>query len=209
MSDGLAAIWFENPRGGQRFRLLALPSRARPGHFVLEYVYQPFTGEHAIPAHVHPTATETFEILSGSACYRLGETVAAASAGDVVVLPPGIPHVHPWSASEVPLHVRQTGEARPEDFRGTLAGIQAQITLYGLAAAGKVNGAGLPSPLQLAVLVHSAMPATYLAGIPLWVQRLGFGLLARLGHWRGYRTAYPVFGVLTANGLERSSVLGV
>ena len=46
------------------------------------------------------------------------------------------------------------------------------------------------------------MPATYIAGIPLTVQRLLFGGLARLGDAVGYRTAYPEYGVLTEWGLR-------
>jgi hypothetical protein len=52
------------------------------------------------------------------------------------------------------------------------------------------------------VLIRSTMPATYIAGIPIAVQRLLFGGLARLGQALGYRTAYPGYGVLTEAGLQ-------
>jgi hypothetical protein len=54
------------------------------------------------------------------------------------------------------------------------------------------------------VLIRSTMPATYIAGIPIAVQRALFGGLARVGEAFGYRTAYPAYGVLTAAGLQRA-----
>jgi mannose-6-phosphate isomerase-like protein (cupin superfamily) len=200
VSTGLENIWFENPHDGQRFRVIALPGPQAPGTFVLEYIYRPFTGESAVPAHFHPTATETFEVLSGSARYRIDGVEGHAETGERVVMPAGHTHVHPWSASDAPLRVRQTGVTEPADPAGILSSIQAQITLYGLARDGKVNRAGLPSPLQLAVLAHTTIPATYLAGVPTPVQRIAFALLARIGAWLGYRPAYPAYGVLTASG---------
>ncbi|HMV33352.1 MAG TPA: cupin domain-containing protein [Gemmatimonadales bacterium] len=194
--------WFENPRDGQRVRVLALPSPEAPGRFVLEYVYRPHSGEQAVAPHLHPRATETFEILAGRARYRLGGETREADAGERIVMPPGIPHVHPWSIGDAPLHVRQTGETAPADPRGIRASIQAQITIFGLAAAGRVNAAGLPGLLQLAVLVDEAMPATYLAGPPRLVQRVLFGLLGGLGRLAGYRAGYPAYGLVTAAGVR-------
>ncbi len=46
------------------------------------------------------------------------------------------------------------------------------------------------------------MPATYIAGIPIAVQRTLFGGLARVGEALGYRTAYPAYGILTEAGLR-------
>ncbi|MEO8139334.1 MAG: cupin domain-containing protein [Gemmatimonadota bacterium] len=200
--NSLENTWFENPQDGQRFRILSLPTIEAPGTFVLEYVYQPFTGETAVPPHFHPTSTESFEILSGSARYRIGGVEGSAGAGDRIVMPPNTPHVHPWSGCAEPLHVRQTGVTNPADPEGIIASIQAQITLYGLARDGKLNRSGIPNPLQLGVLIHTTMPATYIAGPPASVQRLAFALLARLGGWFGYRTSYPAYGTLTAEGLS-------
>lgn len=197
-----SAVWFENPRDGQRFRILSLPTGASPGRFVLEYVYRPSTGETAVPAHFHPTSTETFEILAGQARYRLADRTHRAGAGDRIVMPAGVVHVHPWSEGIEPLHVRQTAETNPADPGGILASLQALVTLTGLASAGKVNQAGLPSVLQLAVLVRSTMPATFLDRPPVPVQRLAFTLLGRLGSLLGYRTAYPEYGVVHPGGLE-------
>jgi mannose-6-phosphate isomerase-like protein (cupin superfamily) len=194
-------IWFENPYVGQRSRILTLPGETDGRRFVLEYVNRPFGGENAVPAHVHSAYQETFEILSGRALYRLGAQTKSAAAGDRIVMPPGVPHVHPWSNSDEELHVRQTADAAPSDLRGLNASLQAAITIQGLATAGRVNAKGLPSLLQLAVLLEATMPATYLAGPPIVLQRMLFGGLGWLGRLAGYRTAYPEFGVITPAGL--------
>ena len=204
MSASIHQVWFDNPRQGQRVRFLTLPAETGGRGFTLEYVYRPFTGETAVPAHVHPSADETFEILSGAARYRVGGKERSARKGDWFALPAGVPHVHPWSVSAEELHVRQTTEVSPPDSAGLVASLQALVTLFGLATAGKVNRKGLPNLLQLAVLIRSTMPATYIAGIPITVQRLLFGGLARIGEAAGYRTAYAEYGVLTDAGIQRA-----
>src|SRR4030095_4548562 len=92
-------IWFENPYAGQRSRIVTLPGETGGRQFLLEYINQPFAGEHAVPAHLHTTYLETFEILKGRARYRLGAATRTAVAGERVVMPPLVPHVHPWSDS--------------------------------------------------------------------------------------------------------------
>jgi quercetin dioxygenase-like cupin family protein len=200
VSTPINHAWFENPKQGQRVRFLTLPAETGGRGFTLEYVYRPFTGETAVPAHIHTAATETFEILSGQARYRVGREERSARQGDRIVLPAGVSHVHPWSVSAEELHVRQTTEVDPPDSAGLVASLQALVTLFGLATAGKVNDKGLPNLLQLAVLIRSTMPATYIAGIPIVVQRMLFGGLARVGEALGYRTAYPDYGVLSVPG---------
>jgi mannose-6-phosphate isomerase-like protein (cupin superfamily) len=205
MQAALDNVWFENARQGQKVRILSLPKPGGSPRFELEYVYRPFTGVTAVPAHFHPAATETFEILSGTARYRIGREEGTAGAGERVVMPPGLPHVHPYSVSGEELRVRQTTETEPADPDAMLASLQALVTIFGCAAAGKVSRQGLPNLLQLAVLVDSTMPGTYLARPPVPVQKLLFSLLARLGRALGYRASYPHYGVLTPEGLLPAS----
>ena len=51
----------------------------------------------AFLAHVHRTWTETFEILQGAATCRLGASEVRLAAGESIVMPPRVPHVHPWN----------------------------------------------------------------------------------------------------------------
>jgi len=204
MTEPLSQVWFENPPMGQRLRIITPPSETGGKSFVMEYVNKPFTGQFSVPFHVHPTYTETFEIVTGHARYRVGSEEKKAGPGDRVVLPAGAPHIHPWSDSDEELRVRQTAEANPPDLRGLTASIQGAITIFGLAAAGRVNAKGAPNPLQLAVIIQTTVPATYLAGIPIPLQQFLLTVLSALGRAAGYRSAYPEYGILTEQGFERT-----
>jgi mannose-6-phosphate isomerase-like protein (cupin superfamily) len=202
MTATLTEVWFENPPMGQRARLVTLPSETAGRSFVLEYINRPFTGQYAVPPHLHPTYSETFEILKGQARYKVGSKEMKAGPGETVVLPAGVTHVHPWSDSAEELHVRQTAIANPADLRGLTASLQGAITIFGLAGAGKVNSKGIPGLFQIAVIINATMPATYLAGAPIPVQRALLSGLAAIGRLLGYRTAYPEYGILTDRGVE-------
>ena len=188
--------WVENPVMGQRVRILTLPVETGGRNFVLEYVNRPFAGRYAVPEHFHPVWSETFEILSGRGRYLLGGKEEIAAAGDRIVMPPNVPHVHPWSDSDEELRVRQAAEADPPDAEGLTASLQAVSTLFGLAREGKVNKKGLPNILQTAVIASSTMPGSYLAGPPAAVQDVLIRGLAAIGRLVGYRTSYPRFGSL-------------
>ena len=193
MTNPLAETWFENVPMGQRTRLVTLPRETGGRCFVREYVNRPRMGKYAIPAHFHPTWTETFDILKGRARYRLGREEREAGAGEPVILPPRIPHLHPWSASDEELLVRHTAVADPPDLQGLTASLQAILTIFALAGQGRVNRRGAPSLLQLAVLAESTMPATYVPGPPPAVQRVLIQLLAGIGRLTGHRVLYPGF----------------
>lgn len=81
----------------------------------LELVW-PRPGQRA-PAHVHPEMEERYEVLEGTAAFRIGEEERTARAGEVVTVPPGTRHLA-WNPTEEP--VRLKVEFRPalrwEDF---------------------------------------------------------------------------------------------
>lgn len=195
--------WFENAAHGQRSRLLILPSETGGAHFSIEYINQPFAGQFAVPAHLHPTATETFEVLAGRARYRVGDREGAAGPGETIVMPANVVHVHPWSDSAESLHVRQAAVLDPPNLHGANASLQGLITICGLASDGKVNTKGLPNPLQLAVIAAAAMPATFVAGPPIWLQRVLLSSVAAVGRAVGYRAAYERYGILSDRGFSR------
>lgn len=197
----IADTWFENARMGHRARLVVLPGETGGRRFVMEYVNRPRCGQYAVPPHLHPAFTETFEILRGRARYRIGHEERDAEVGERVVMPPGVAHVHPWSVSDEELHVRQTVDAEPADLQGLIAGLQGAITIFGLATAGRVDAKGMPNLLQVAVIIDTTMPGTFLEAPSRGVQRAAFGALAAIGRALGYRATYPEFGALTAEGV--------
>jgi hypothetical protein len=97
--------------------------------------------------------------------------------------------VHGTADEMVPL-------ADPLDARGLTAALQTILTIFWLASQGRVNRRGSPNPLQLAVLAETTMPATFVPGPPMAVQRMVIRMLAAVGRAVGYRTVYPGGGVV-------------
>jgi len=186
MNTSLAGFAADDPARGRRFRVNAVDDDG--AGFELEYWYRPGVGPDAT-GHVHESWTETFEILDGSAKYRVGSTVKAASPGETIVFPAGVPHVHPWNVGDVELHVRQSSALSPASrvaIEDTLAGF---ATMYRLSREGKASSrTGLPNPLQLAVILRRFQRhGNYIEGIPKFAQKILFGALGVVGAWAGYR----------------------
>ncbi len=136
------------------------------------------------PEHVQLNQEEQFEIVSGTARYRLNGSERQAHAGEVVIVPPGAFHVNCWNAGPDELHLRHS-------FRPALGADFFFETLFTLAQAGKTNAKGEVNLLQLAVIGSGIESQTYGAGLPIPLQRLGLSLLAALGKRLGYRARYP------------------
>lgn len=181
----LAGLMLHNPRTGVVAQVLDADEQGG-SRFTLEYTV-PHAGGPFIDAHLHQHWTESFEVLSGRARYCLGRADADLLEGQSVTLAPGVPHVHPWNIGADPLRVRQTTtllRPDPEAIRDTF---RAFAMLSWLTREGKVDARGKPHPLQGALILRSLQRhGGYLAGPPIPVQRVLFGLLAMLGERRGY-----------------------
>ena len=111
-------------------------------------------------AHFHPHQEERFELVSGTARFRVGRDVRRASAGDVLVVAPGVAHrFRNDGDTELRILVSFRPALRTESFFEELW-------------AGKLTRRGIPG---LRTLLQMA-PKNYLeevciAGIPLPVQR--------------------------------------
>jgi quercetin dioxygenase-like cupin family protein len=145
-----------------------------------------------VAAHVHRTWTETFEILQGTASYRLGTEVHTLRAGESVVMPPGVPHVHPWNTGSGVMVHRQTNDFGGFDPDAVHEVLGTFATINGLAREGRVGKKGLPkNPLQLAATVraltkHGGFDAT----VPIPLQRFMTATLGPLAAAFGYRAVY-------------------
>ncbi len=132
--------------------------------------------------HVHPYQTEVFEILEGEVRFEVGGKKIVAGPGETVVVEPGTAHRF-WNDGDTPARFRC--EVRPAlQFEQLLA------TMYGLAADGKTNGKGMPSPLRLAVIAKHHFDDVRLPFPPVWAQRVGLALGAPLGRLFGFRPVY-------------------
>jgi quercetin dioxygenase-like cupin family protein len=130
-------------------------------------------------AHVHPHQTERFEVVEGLLGLRIGGKELVAGPGDVAVVAPGTPHRF-WNAGEE--EVRFLCEVRPAlQFESLIE------TMFTLAAEGKTNRKGMPSPLRLAVIAKAHFDTVRLPFPPAVLQRAALAVGAPLGKALGYR----------------------
>src|SRR3954468_14201907 len=94
----------ENPRTAERVDFL------RDDGEVLEMALTwPRPGLRAAE-HVHPEMEERYEVVAGRAAFRVGGAEREAGPGEVVVVPPGTPHLA-WNPTEGEVRLRV--EMRP------------------------------------------------------------------------------------------------
>src|SRR5579862_1275807 len=111
--------------------------------WVLE-VHCPEGAAAAVLAHLHRTWTESFEILQGAAVCRVGAEEVRLAAGERIVMPPNVVHVHLWNVGSGEMVYRQTndfGASTPEAVDDLLG---AYATTNGLAREGRTGKNGMP-----------------------------------------------------------------
>ncbi len=187
-----AGFVIENPITQSRTKVIESDVETKGMGWVLEVTCVPKAGPDIVD-HIHLDWTETFEILRGTARYKLGGVQKTASAGDTFTVLPGQTHVHPWNAGDSEMVYRQSNtfaRRSPEAVQEVL-GVFA--TVAGLAREGKVNSRGLAkNPLQLAATMRTLVKhGGYDASLPVGVQRLLAGTLGRLAEWLGYKGVDP------------------
>ncbi|MEA2348511.1 MAG: hypothetical protein QOG62_2298 [Thermoleophilaceae bacterium] len=134
----------ENPVTGERivFRITAADS----GGDLLE-LDDFYTREgHRSVEHVHPGMEERFEVISGRVAFLVAGERQEVGPGEVVVVPPGTPHVA-WNATTAPAHLRL-------QFRPALRWEDFVERLFALAAEGRTNELGVPEPALLMDLLQ-------------------------------------------------------
>lgn len=186
---------FENPVTGERMLYNKTAYETNGKELDIEFFVKP-GADTGLAAHFHPSFAELAEIIAGSAHYKVGQTELTAEAGDMLMLPRNVPHVHPWNTGNEVLHWRKITRLDTPDQEMLQAAANFFESLYALAQQGKVGENGLPTnPLQLFVLLHSLEPSAYVAGLPLWLQRPLFSIAAVIGQALGYKPYYPAVSV--------------
>jgi quercetin dioxygenase-like cupin family protein len=183
----------ENPMTGEQMTFLET-SRETDGEYVLvEVVVQP--GGTVAAAHLHPYQVETFEILEGTAGFKVGGDKLTVGPGHVVKVEPGTAHKF-WNAGDTELVFRC--EVRP-----ALQFEQLLETMFALAGDGKTNRKGMPNPLRLAVIANAHFDDVRLPFPPAILQKAGLVLGAPLGRLLGYGSTYlpkPAIGAAAPVG---------
>jgi mannose-6-phosphate isomerase-like protein (cupin superfamily) len=170
----------ENPVTGERI-VFRKTSRETGGQAVVIECFVKADGAVAA-AHVHPSQEERFEVLSGTAGFRLGREKLVAGPGERVTVPAGTTHKF-WNAGDDELHF--VCEVRP-----ALQFEQLLETMFALAADGRTNKKGMPNPLRLAVIANAHFDTVRLPFPPAWMQRAGLALGAPIGRLLGYGATY-------------------
>jgi 2-polyprenyl-6-methoxyphenol hydroxylase-like FAD-dependent oxidoreductase/quercetin dioxygenase-like cupin family protein len=175
----------ENPQMGARMIFRATADETDGELFAFEFFLDP-RGVIA-EEHLHPVQQERFEVLEGVVAGRMGGAERTARAGDVVVVPPGTPHVW-WNAGDEVAHLLV-------EFRPALHTDLFFQNVFGLARDGKTDHRGVPSLLQLAVMINEHRDEVYPAHIPLVVTKAMMRTLAPIARLLGYRAHDPRYSV--------------
>ena len=174
-----------NPVTGETITFLRTSAQTGGELVEIEVTVQPGGGVAA--AHVHPFQSERFEVLEGTLEFRRGRRKLTATAGEVVTVEAGTVH-----------SFRNVGDT-PASFvcevRPALGFERFITTMFALAADGKTNYKGMPSPLRLAVIANAHFDTVRLPFPPAALQRLALALAAPVGRALGYQPTYvPALG---------------
>jgi mannose-6-phosphate isomerase-like protein (cupin superfamily) len=170
-----------NPRTNQRMIFLETGAESNGG-LLRNESYIPPAGE-AEPEHTHPFQESGAEVISGSVRFRVDGEERTLEAGESITIPANTPHFF-WNDGEEDAHFIGW-------FRPALKIDRFFEAFFGLAQDGKLNEKGLPSTLQLAVMVPHFGDEIRLTSPPWAVQKATFGALAPLGRLLGYRPEHP------------------
>jgi mannose-6-phosphate isomerase-like protein (cupin superfamily) len=166
----------ENPVTGEVLVFHRTSAETSGDSVLVETIVRP--GGFVAATHVHPHQTERFRVLDGLLGLRLGDEELIAAPGDVAVVPPRTPHRF-WNAGEG--ETRFLCEVRPAlQFESLIE------TMFTLAAEGKTNRKGMPSPLRLAVIARRHFDTVRLPFPPALLQRAALAIGASLGKALGY-----------------------
>ncbi|HET8570001.1 MAG TPA: cupin domain-containing protein [Candidatus Limnocylindria bacterium] len=177
----------DNPVTGERIRFLRRDGATRAEPLRMDFSVAPH-GFVAAP-HVHPHQGERSSVDAGVITFRIGGRDVRVATGQSVTVPPGTPHV--WS------------NPSDQDAR-VLVELQPALRMepffrqwFGLARDGKVDAHGMPSLLQLAVVMRE-----YRNEIqpPVLLQRLLLVPLAFVARLMGYRANDPRYQSAESGG---------
>ncbi len=166
-----------NPRTGQKMKFLQT-SQDTNGELLQIDCYNAASGVKE-PEHIHPFQENRFEILSGSLMFSVDGKVRQVNAGEVIAIPPKVPHFF-WNGSAQEVHYLQ-------EFRPALRIEVFFETLFSLARDGKLNERGTANPFLMAMVIPVFWNEIRVTNPPEIIQRILFGVLNPIGKLLGYR----------------------
>lgn len=142
-----------------------------------------------VPRHFHVLQDETFEVVSGRMTIISGSQTTLLLPGEKITLPRHIPHNH-FNNEDSPLTYIHT--ITPAlDFEYLIQ------TLAGLTADGKSKNGKYGFVQQLVILKYLDSKS-YLADIPVGIQKVLMNTIGPVGRLWGYRAVYKKY-----SGIEK------
>lgn len=126
------------------------------------------------PMHLHPSSSERFVVHSGVLTLRLAQEEIVLKAGESYTVDPGVVHS---------FHTRDS-----DDVRVTITITPAHDMEHFFRGMARAEREGRHPLLQLAVM-HQGLDdmGFYMAGPPVWAQKVMFTVLAPVARLMGYR----------------------
>jgi len=181
-----AGFTFEHPTTKTRTVVLESDAETHGMGWLLEVIRYSEVGSD-LGEHLHQTWTESFEIVKGTAKYKLDGVERIAKAGETFIVDPGHFHVHPWNATEGELVYRQRDHfdrpnpAAVQDILGIFA------TRTGMARDG-IRYKGFAKLLFQSATVRTAIKhGNYVANPSMTMQKILASTLGVLGEMLGYK----------------------
>jgi mannose-6-phosphate isomerase-like protein (cupin superfamily) len=163
-----------NPRTGQRMTFVELG----PDLLRIDSI-SPSRADSREPGHVHPKQESGAEVLSGSLVFEVDGEERRVGPGESISIPAAAPHRF-WNDGEEDAHAIQF-------FRPALDTAAFFETFFALAQEDKLDDKGMPSILQLAVLVPEFSDELRPLSPPWPLLKTLATVLGPIARARGYR----------------------
>lgn len=175
-------VW-NDPATGDKVEVLETPKENDGERLLYRFTIKP--GGFKPVLHLHEKQDEIFEILSGKLTYNLHGKTSVANAGETVVLPMGLPHTHYNGETNEDLVMMQS-------IKPALDAEWLVDSILGLTKDGKLVN-GKPKFLQVMVWLRYYNAGTYLASVPIGVQKSLAFVLSPVARLLGYKAAYKEY----------------
>jgi len=174
--------FFENKNTGDTYEFLHTAASTNGTQVAIKFKLA--TKGPVVPKHFHVLQDETFEIYSGKLTIWLDGKKHQLCAGDKITLPKNVPHNHYNSEDEPVIFIQSVAPAL--DFELLVENI------IGLTQDGKMPN-GKAGILQELVTLRYLDSKSFLADMPVGLQKLMMHTIAPVARLMGYRAAYKKY----------------
>jgi quercetin dioxygenase-like cupin family protein len=170
-----------NPVTGEK--ITWLETSADTGGRYLLFDFEIKQGGKVAVRHIHPLQDETFTIQKGQLKLEMNGHTKIYHAGDMVTVPKGTPHEW-WNSGDgaLQMQIRFAPALKTEIFFEQF---------FGLAHDGKTDHNGSPTFMQIMAMCNEY--SIYVAGPPLFVQRLMGTTIGGIARLTGRKKFYPQY----------------